>query len=158
MTKEMKQNYTLRISQANKSELVVIIYEMLLTYIEDARTAHADGDTGLFAGSLRKAENCIRELMASLHMDYVLAGKLLSLYVYAVKLLSKAKLHNSTKELAEVEKMMRKLHDAYAAVSREDTSDSVMENTQTVYAGLTYGKNQLMESLSNEGSLRGLRV
>ena len=34
MTKEMKQNYTLRISQANKSELVVIVYEMLLTYIE----------------------------------------------------------------------------------------------------------------------------
>ena len=33
MTKEMKQNYTLRISQANKSELVVIVYEMLLTYI-----------------------------------------------------------------------------------------------------------------------------
>ena len=96
--------------------------------------------------------------MASLHMDYVLSGNLLSLYVYAVKLLSKAKLHNSTKELAEVEKMMRKLHDAYATVSKEDTSGSVMENTQTVYAGLTYGKNQLMESLGNEGSLRGLRV
>ena len=142
MTKEMKQNYTLRISQANKSELVVIVYEMLLTYIEDAKAAHG----------------CIRELMASLHMDYVLAGNLLSLYVYAVKLLSKAKLHNSTKELAEVEKMMRKLHDAYATVSKEDTSGSVMENTQTVYAGLTYGKNQLMESLGNEGSLRGLRV
>ena len=41
MTKEMKQNYTLRISQANKSELVVIVYEMLLTYIEDAKAAHA---------------------------------------------------------------------------------------------------------------------
>jgi len=54
--------------------------------------------------------------------------------------------------------MMRKLHDAYATVSKEDTSGSVMENTQTVYAGLTYGKNQLMESLGNEGSLRGLRV
>ena len=47
---------------------------------------------------------------------------------------------------------------AYATVSKEDTSGSVMENTQTVYAGLTYGKNQLMESLGNEGSLRGLRV
>ena len=45
MTKEMKQNYTLRISQANKSELVVIVYEMLLTYIEDAKAAHANGDT-----------------------------------------------------------------------------------------------------------------
>ena len=107
MTKEMKQNYTLRISQANKSELVVIVYEMLLTYIEDAKAAHANGDTEGFAVSIRRAEGCIRELMASLHMDYVLAGNLLSLYVYAVKLLSKAKLHNSTKELAEVEGSLR---------------------------------------------------
>ena len=56
MTKEMKQNYTLRISQANKSELVVIVYEMLLTYIEDAKAAHANGDTEGFAVSIRRAE------------------------------------------------------------------------------------------------------
>ena len=158
MTKEMKQNFTLRISQANKSELVVIVYEMLLTYIEEAKTAHADGDAELFTELLRKVEGCIRELMSSLHMEYALAGNLLSLYVYAVKLLSKAKLHNSTKELIEVEKMMRKLHDAFATISKEDVSDPVMENTQAVYAGLTYGKNQLMESMGNESSLRGLLV
>jgi len=37
MTKELKQEYTLRISRANKSELVVILYEMLIDYIDEAK-------------------------------------------------------------------------------------------------------------------------
>ena len=158
MTRERKQEYTVRISQANRTQLVVIIYEMLLDYLQDAKDAHAQGERGLFESSLYKAENCIRELMASLHMEYAPAGNLLSLYAYAVKELSRAILHNSIEEIILVEKIMKKLHDAYETVSRGDTSSPVMENTQSIYAGLTYGKNQLMESLSNEGSLRGIRA
>ena len=158
MTRERKQEYTVRVSQANKTQLVVIIYEMLLDYLQDAKDAHTKGERELFESNLYKAENCIRELMASLHMEYAPAGNLLSLYVYAVKELSRAILHNSIEEVVFVEKMMKKLHDAYESVSREDTSSPVMENTQSIYAGLTYGKNQLMESLSNEGSLRGIRA
>ena len=37
MTKEDKQQFTLRISQANSTQLVVILYEMLLCYIKEAR-------------------------------------------------------------------------------------------------------------------------
>ncbi len=37
MTKELKQEYTLRISQANKTQMVVLIYEMLLTYLDDVK-------------------------------------------------------------------------------------------------------------------------
>lgn len=158
MTKEMKQDYTLRITQANKSQLVVIVYEMLLDYLKDAQQAHENGRSDLFAEALRKAEGCIRELLASLHMEYQPAGNLMSLYVYANKLLAQARLHNSTGELLQIAKMMQKLHDAYEQISREDTSASVMENTQSVYAGLTYGKSRLMESLSNEGSSRGFRA
>lgn len=34
MKKEDRQRFTLRISQANSTELVVILYEMLLCYLE----------------------------------------------------------------------------------------------------------------------------
>ena len=37
MTKECKQQFTLRITQANKTELIVILYEMLLAYTQDAK-------------------------------------------------------------------------------------------------------------------------
>lgn len=36
MTKELKQEYTLRITQANKTQLAVILYEMTITYLEEA--------------------------------------------------------------------------------------------------------------------------
>lgn len=158
MTKERKQEYTLRISQANRTQLVVILYEILLDYLEDAKEAHRQQDHDLFASSIYKSESCIRELIASLHMEYTPAGNLFQLYVYAIKELSKAVLHNSTEEIHHVETMMTRLHDAYETISKEDTSAPVMKNTQSIYAGLTYGKNQLMESLSNEGRLRGVRA
>ena len=39
MTSEKKQEYTRRITNASKSGLVVIIYDMLLDYLEDAKNA-----------------------------------------------------------------------------------------------------------------------
>ena len=37
MTDEAKKEFTLRISQANKSQMVVIIYEILLEHLQDAQ-------------------------------------------------------------------------------------------------------------------------
>ena len=45
MTTEKKQMFTRRITQANKTQLTVIVYEMLLAYLEDARAAHDAGQT-----------------------------------------------------------------------------------------------------------------
>ena len=36
MKKEKKQEFTLRITRANKTQMVVILYDMVLTYLEDA--------------------------------------------------------------------------------------------------------------------------
>ena len=67
MTRELKQQYTLRISQANKTQMVVILYEMLLIYIEEARMAHGQEDRAGFKEGIRKARGCVKELMESLH-------------------------------------------------------------------------------------------
>ena len=60
--------------------------------------------------------------------------------------------------LKEPEDMVRKLKDAYETISEQDDSGAVMENTQAVYAGLTYGRGALNESLADQGSSRGFRV
>lgn len=158
MTKELKQEYTLKITQANKSELVVILYEMFLIYLEEAVQAHDKGDRAEFQDGIRKARGCLKELMASLHLEYEPAMNLLQLYLYASRELARADIRNSTENLLHVKSVMTKLHDAYEEVSRQDASGPVMGNTQTVYAGLTYGKNTLTESLSDQGSSRGFRV
>lgn len=41
MTKEMKQIFTRRITHANRTQLVVILYDMILTYLKDAAAPRA---------------------------------------------------------------------------------------------------------------------
>ena len=158
MTKELKQQYTLRITQANKSALVVILYEMTITYLEDAMKAHEDGDERGFKDGIRKARGCIKELMASLHMEYEAAGNLRKLYIFAGKELTRAAIYGSSKELSHVKAMMEKLHGAYEKIAGTDTSAPIMTNTQTVYAGLTYGRDSLTENLAGQGGERGFRA
>ena len=158
MTKELKQQFTLKITQANKTQLVVILYEMLLAYIEEAESAHEKKDRDGFREGVRKARGCLNELMASLHFDYEPAISLLQLYLYANRELVRSDIRNSVEELEHVKNVMIKLHEAYVEISKQDTTGPVMSNTQTVYAGLTYGKNTLTESLSDQGSNRGFRA
>lgn len=158
MTSELKQQFTLKISKANKTRLVVILYEMTLIYLEEAKQAGEAGDKEAFRRGIKNAKGCLHELMASLHLEYPVAGNLMQLYAYSDRELTRADLRNSTQELVSVVKIMSKLHAAYEAVSEQDTSAPVMVNTQTVYAGLTYGRNNLNESLTDQGSSRGFRV
>ena len=44
MTKECKQQFTLRITQANATQLVVILYEMTLQYLTDGEQAADDAE------------------------------------------------------------------------------------------------------------------
>ena len=49
-----------------------------------------------------------------------------------------------------VREVMGKLKDAFIEVAKEDDSAPVMENTQQLYAGLTYGKGALNEVLLSD--------
>ncbi|MGN0132586.1 MAG: flagellar protein FliS [Lachnospiraceae bacterium] len=155
MKDELKQQFALRITQANKTELVVILYEMFLTYVGDAKSDLKEQDTRTYRLDIQRARGCLKELMGSLHYDYEPAPTLLKLYIYVSRLLVSADLHNEEKELDEAEKIMQKLHDAYATISKEDKSGPVMGNTQTVYAGLTYSKNDLSVNLDEGRGNRG---
>lgn len=155
MKDELKQQFALRITQANKTELVVILYEMFLTYVGDAKSDLKEQDTRTYRLDIQRARGCLKELMGSLNYDYEPAPTLLKLYIYVSRLLVSADLHNEEKELDEAEKIMQKLHDAYATISKEDKSGPVMGNTQTVYAGLTYSKNDLSVNLDEGRGNRG---
>ncbi len=155
MTDQAKKEFAMRITHANKSGLVVILYEMYLSYLEDA--AAAEGDRFAFRENIRKARGCMSELMNSLNFDYALAYDLLRLYVYVNKEMAKADFRGSAKPLMVCRRIMTKLYQAYRQVSVQDTSAPIMENTQEVYAGLTYGKGELTESLGNHGN-RGFLI
>lgn len=158
MTKECKQQFTLRITQANKTELIVILYEMLLTYTQDARHSLQEGDTGSFRENIRRADNCLTELTESLDLSYEIGRRLLSLYMFCKKELIKADARKKEEFLLHVEAVITKLCDAYKEVAAQDDSTPVMENSQTVYAGLTYGRDCLAENMADQGANRGFRA
>ncbi len=158
MTKELKQEYTLKITQANKTQLITILYEMILIYAEEGRAAHAKEDRLGFREAIRKARGCVNELLTSLNFEQSLAMNFLQLYLYVNRELARAEVRNITEPFDHIEKVIEGLHKAYEKLGEMDTSGPVMENVQTVYAGLTYGKNNLNENLADQGFDRGFRV
>ncbi len=152
MTQEMKQNFTRRISQANPSGLVVIVYEIALESMREA-LEEAPGSAA-FSDALTRAINCVGNLQRALNLEYGLARNLLSLYAYASRELSRAKSSGSAEGVRRAQTVMAGLHRAFAQVAAEDSSAPLMSNTQNVYAGLTYGRGELKEN-ADPGENRG---
>ena len=158
MTNELKQQFTLRITKANKTDLIVVLYDMILAYVDDAREAHLVDDRAAFKEAIRKIRNCMQELIASLHFEYEIAANLLSLYIYVNKELVRATVHYDEDVLDHVESVINKLREAYYEVSSQNSEEPLMQNSQSVYAGLTYNRTLLNESLYEDGSNRGIYV
>ena len=157
MTTELKQEYTLRISQANKTQLITILYEMVLLYLDEAEDALEATNKAEFKNAVRKIHGCMDELTASLNMNYELAQNFLQLYLYVDRELVRASSHYERENLEHVRLVIEKLHKAYEQIQDQDTSGPVMGNTQTVYAGLTYGRNNLTENIADSAN-RGFCV
>lgn len=158
MTKESKQQFTFRISRANPTELVVIIYEMLMCYLEEAKEALPTGDESGTAEAFRKARACVNELMQSVDTRYEPGSALMQLYIYSLKRMAYAQRKQDPEPLQEVNRIMQALHDAYGEIAPQNTKGPVMNNSQTVYAGLTYGRNDLTENMADQGANRGMLV
>ena len=158
MNKEKKQEFTLRISKANKTELVVILYDMTLTYLQDSLEELDNNQAELFKWNIDRAKECLDELLNSLHTEYEPAGTLKALYFFYKRELSTAAVMQEKEKVFPVMKMIRELKESYEKIASQDTSAPVMENAQTVYAGLTYGKNSLNIDLSDQSIDRGFRI
>lgn len=155
MTKECKQQFTLRITQANSTQLIVILYEMTLQYLADGEEAAGEAE---LMKAIYKARGCVKELLNSLHREYSPAGELSRLYLYCLRRLAACEVRRDPAILEDVRKVIAPLCDAYKQIQDQDTSGPVMNNSQMVYAGLTYGRNQLTENMADQGTNRGMLV
>ena len=155
MTLEKKQELTLKISQANKTQMITILYEMVTVYLRDAIEAMNTGAQEEADRSLALAQGCIDELLRSLNLEYELAGNLHQIYIFSKKELIAAGARGSADRIERVLKNFEKLHEAYLELEKQDNSEKLMGNTQTVYAGLTYGKHSLNESMTASSDNRG---
>lgn len=152
MKQEQVQDFTRRISQSNKSGLVVIVYDIIFTYIKDAEDSLAEGNYEIFRDSLAKAQRGVDELMRVLDFQYEISKDLYSLYVFAKEEMAKAIIRKGTKELDGAKEVLKNLYDGFLEAARQDHSGPLMQNAQQVYAGMTYGKNNLTETYQEPAS------
>ena len=159
MTKSEINAYAMRVSQASKSELIVIMYEVAIKYIDDALNAISQNNVEEFRQNIKRAKAFVNELASALDLKYPISGNLLALYTYMNNVMVKADITLKTEDLIRVKGMLSKLHAAFMEVSRQDNTQPMMSNVQQVYSGLTYSKNSLNDSYASVADLnRGYKV
>ncbi len=146
MTKEEIKDFTLRVSSANSVDLVVILYDVILTDIKNAKISCEAGDFEAFRKDIHHATRFIHELTSCLDFNVELSLNLATLYSYCARLLSQAAAANRAELLDDVKAVIEPLRSSFSQISALDPSGPLMKNTQSVYAGLTYGKGYLNET------------
>ena len=157
MTKEQIQEYTLKITRANRSELIVIVYDLAIGYIESAIKAYDSHDMEAFSANSRYANKCVGDLLEALDFNYEPAYPLMRIYVFISKQISLAPIKKDKGTLEIALRQLKKLRKSFEDIAAQDDSEPLMENTQDVYAGLTYGRGSLNENVGGSQN-RGFKV
>lgn len=155
MQKEQIQEFTRKITQCNRTGLTVVTYDIFFVYLTDAVNALKGKSWDEYKQSIRLAQRCLNELINTLNFSYVLSAELYRTYVYCRELLATAMYKRSEIELHECEELMNMLYVSFAQIAKADDSAPLMKNTEQVYAGYTYGRNDINESSTNVASNRG---
>ncbi len=160
MTSEAKQDFMLRISEATTSPMVVILYDMFLTYVKESVTSRSGKEYTLedletYRIGIRNAKAVLRELIESLNMEYDIARRTYQIYRFVERELIMADIRRDPEGLPEVIKIMKSLRDAYEEATEADDSEPLMKNTDMIYAGMTYGKGTLATGSRAAGTNRG---
>lgn len=146
MTDTEIKEYTRRISQSNPTEIVVITYEIIINYIESAVKSDREGDMENMVNNLKKAKQFVNDLSSNLNFQYALSMDLMKLYRFSNTSLMNAIIKKNTDGLDIVVNIMRSLCESFTEVAKSDNRGPVINSSNQVFAGLTYGNNsQLTE-------------
>lgn len=157
MKKEKIQSYSARVTQANRTELLVIMYEIIQEELTAALDCFEESDMEGFDIALKNGQKFLGELMGTLNYEYVISYQLMSLYKFVNKTIIEGRIRQQIDHLVECIGIIENIKKGFEEIVKEDTSGPLMENVQKLYAGLTYGKASLNEiSVNVNDGKRGL--
>ena len=155
MNKDKISAFTLKIASSNGLGLISILYDIYEEYESDALDNFEAGQVDEAIAALKKCATVVSHLQKDLNFEYKVSGNLYALYDYVQRNVSKSIYKANSEGLIEAKKVMDELGDAFEQIAKEDTSAPLMQNTQSVVAGMTYGKGSLNESILGNQSSRG---
>ena len=146
MTAEEMNVYKMRITQAGIGELTVIMLEMEMQWIREALESYTAGDTETYISNIEKAQATQVELMNGLNLDNEVSKDVYAVYIFFNKQLINSKLKKKPQDLDRILTMLEKYHESFRAIADTDDAGPVMDQSEKVYAGLTYGSGGLVEN------------
>lgn len=158
MKKDKISEFTRRISQSNRSELVVIVYDIFFTYLQEAEEAYLAQDWEAYKSALHGGERALNELAGALDFSMELAKELYSIYVFCREAIAKAIYKRKFEDAADAVRLMKKLYTSFVEVAKQDHSRPLMQNTEQVFAGYTYGREDVVETYQDITNKRGFLV
>lgn len=155
MTKEQIQNFTFRISNANRTDMMAILYDMGIEYLTGALVALKESKFKDFSDEIYRFRGVNRELMDSVNNETQIGRNFLSIYVFMGKMVTEALINREGEPLERVIGMLTKMSETYRELGKKDPTGPVMEHAETVYSGFTYNRNRVTDNVSNADVNRG---
>lgn len=151
------EDYVARIANATQLQLVIINYEIIMDYLNAAKNStdnKADIDF-----NLDKARQFLNELRVSLDMEYTVSKYLMSLYLYVDQQIAYCQFNYNTNHIDESVKVLSNLLEGWKTIENdEEDKTPLMENTEQLYAGLTYGKDGNLNEYVDLKADRGFKA
>lgn len=139
------------VANATRGELLCITYEILLENIKRAQLEVGEKRKD----KLKKGVEVIQLLTEDLDFEIALSKELFSLYVYVQGLLVKDK---SEEEIDRAYSIIDRIYQSFLEISKNEMSSGPsMQNAEVVYAGMTYGRDDLNE-ISLKDVTRGFKA
>lgn len=150
MTKEEQKDYGVKVTQASRTGLIVLMYEITIRYLDEATEAMGEKDIPAYRQALKKARSFINELNSVLDLSYGIGRELQNLYLFMNRTLQQADIRKDSTDISRIRDMLEMLKTAFSEVEKSDLAGPVMENTQQIYAGLTYSRGSLNENVNSD--------
>ena len=159
MTQEQKQEFTRRISQENHSGLILVLCDIFHTYGSDAIAAYQTNDMTTYLQTVGQARRTLQELIDCFSKEDVLGRNVIAIFRFIYGKLVRSEVRRQPDELDRCIQLVDALRVGFVHLHEIDTDGAVMQNVHQVYAGLTYGKGMLNESVQGvDYGTRGYQV
>lgn len=135
-------DYKLRVINANRVDLTLITFELVSENIKLAIENFSNDS--IFFSAIEESKKFLRELISSLDMKQKIAYELYDLYSFVRRILIRQTFKKDLRKLQVATDIINNIHGGFDEIKGLDNS-VLMENTDSVYAGLTYKNGQLTE-------------
>ncbi|HTU97897.1 MAG TPA: flagellar export chaperone FliS [Solirubrobacteraceae bacterium] len=109
---------------ASPGQLVVMLYDGARRFLHQAAVAMGDHDIATAHNKLTRAEDIIRHLRSTLDMDQgELPVRLQSIYTFSLSHLRQARLDQDPSKVLEIDDMLGKLRESWAAIADQPVDE-----------------------------------